>query len=260
MYNRASADPAGRPWSERKRLISWDPGERRWSGTDIPDFEPEKPPGYRPDWDEEPQGMDAIGGDSPFIMIADGKLSIFTPSGLKDAPLPAHYEPIESPLRNPFYGRQENPVAKRWERRDNPLHEPADPRFPYALTTYRLTEHHAGGLPTRTVPLTAELQPEAFAEIAPELAAALGIGNLDWVTLSTARGEVEAKALVTERLRPFCLRGTTVHQVGLVWHFGWRGFATGDIANILTPVIGDPNTSMHEAKALTCNLRRGRRQ
>jgi formate dehydrogenase major subunit len=162
-------------------------------------------------------------------------------------------------VRNPFYGQQASPVAKVWERADNRLHAVADPRFPYALTTYRLTEHHAGGLPTRTIPVTAELQPEAFAEIAPELADALGIANLDWVTLSTARGEVEVKALVTERLRPFRMNGSTVHQIGLVWHFGWEGFAQGEIANILTSVVGDPNTSIHEAKALTCNLRRGRR-
>ena len=119
---------------------------------------------------------------------------------LKDAPLPAHYEPVESPVKNPLYGQQDNPVAKIWERSDNRLHAVADPRFPYALTTYRLTEHHSGALPTRTIPVTAELQPEGFAEIAPELAAALGIANLDWVTLSTARGEVEVKALVTDRL------------------------------------------------------------
>ncbi len=259
MYNRASADPEGRPWSERKRLMHWDPAQKKWVGPDVPDFEPTKPPDYRPDWSRHPEGMDALGGDCPFIMIADGKLSIFTPSGLKDAPLPAHYEPIESPVKNPLYGQQENPVAKIWERPDNRLHKVADPRFPYALTTYRLTEHHSGALPTRTIPVTAELQPEAFAEIAPELAGELGIANLDWVTLSTARGEVEVKALVTDRLYPLRVEGRIVHQIGIVWHFGWVGFAKGDIANILTSVVGDPNTSMHEAKALTCNLRRGRR-
>ena len=106
-------------------------------------------------------------------MIADGKVSLFTPSGLKDAPAPAHYEPVE----NPLYRQQSSPVAKIWERPDNRLHAPADPRFPYALTTYRLTEHHAGGIPTRSVPVNAELQPEAFAEISSELAELLGICN-----------------------------------------------------------------------------------
>ena len=260
MYNRASADPEGNPWSERKRLLHWDVDQHRWAGPDVPDFEPDKPPDYQPDWAKHPQGMDALGGDCPFTMIADGKLSLFTPSGLKDAPLPAHYEPVESPVRNPFYAQQANPVAKIWRRSDNPLHAIGDPRFPYALTTYRVTEHHSGALPTRTTPVTAELQPENFAEIAPELANELGIATLDWVTLSTARGEVEVKALVTDRMRPFRMNGRTVHQVGLLWHFGWEGYATGDIANILTSVVADPNTSMHEAKALTCSLRRGRRQ
>lgn len=259
MYNRASADPEGRPWSERKRYMIWDAARSRWTGPDVVDFQPDKPPDYQPDWANHPAGMEALGGDCPFIMIADGKLSLFTPSGLKDAPLPAHYEPIESPVRNPLYKQQSNPTAKIWERPDNPLAAPADPRFPHVLTTYRLTEHHAGGTPTRFVPVTAELQPEGFAEISPELADLLGIQNLDWVTVSTPRGEIAVKALVTERVRPFSLDGRIVHEVGLVWHFGWQGYATGDVANILTSVVGDPNTSIHEGKALICNLRRGRR-
>jgi formate dehydrogenase major subunit len=130
---------------------------------------------------------------------------------------------VESPVKNPLYSQQSSPVAKIWERPDNRLHAAADPRFPYALTTYRLTEHHAGGIPTRSVPVTAELQTEAFAEISPELADSLGINNLDWVTVSTLRGEVEVKALVTERVRPFRLDDQAVHEVGLVRHFGWEG-------------------------------------
>jgi formate dehydrogenase major subunit len=110
------------------------------------------------------------------------------------------------------------------------------------------------------VPVTAELQPEGFAEISPELADLLGIRNLDWVTVATPRGEIEVKALVTERVRPFRLDGHTVHEVGLVWHFGWMGYARGEVANVLTSVVGDPNTSIHEGKALVCNVRRGRRE
>ena len=258
MYNRASADSDGRPWSERKRYMEWDAAQRKWTGPDVVDFEPDKPPDYQPDWTKHPTGMDALGGDCPFIMIADGKLSLFTPSGLKDAPLPTHYEPVESPIRNPLYKQQSNPTAKIWQRPDNRLACAADQRFPYALTTYRLTEHHAGGTPTRSVPVTAELQPEGFAEISPELADQLGIRNLDWVTVSTPRGAITAKALVTERVRPFRLDGRIVHEVGLVWHFGWQGYAKGEVANILTSIVGDPNTSIHEGKALVCNLRRGK--
>ena len=135
--------------------------------------------------------MQALGGDCPFIMIADGKASLFTPSGLKDAQLPAHYEPVESPVKNPLYHQQSSPVAKIWDRPDNRLHAPGDPRFPYALTTYRLTEHHAGGIPTRTVPVTAELQPEAFAEISPELAEIHEVKNLD---LSQFRPSVKSRS------------------------------------------------------------------
>lgn len=258
MYNRASADPQGRPWSERKKLMWWDPKKRKWDGYDSLDFEPTKPPGYEPDWSKEPKGMDALDGRSPFIMIADGKSSIFVPSGLKDGPLPTHYEPVESPVKNQLYPTQHNPVAKMWERSDNRYHEAGDPRFPYALTTYRLTEHHSGGTPTRSVPVTAELQPEGFAEIPPELARELGIEHLDWVVLSTARGEVETRALITERLQPFGIDGRRVYQIGMPWHYGWAGYATGDIANVLTSVVGEPNTSIHENKSLTCNLRKGR--
>lgn len=258
LYNRASADPEGRPWSERKKLSWWDEAEGRWTSLDVIDFEERKRPDYRPDWSRRPTGMDAISGTEPFIMMADGKSSVFVASGLKDGPLPTHYEPVESPVRNPLYGQQSSPPVKIWEREDNPLHAVGDPRYPYVLTTYRLTEHHSGGIPTRCVPHLAELQPEGFAEIPPELARELGIGELDWVVLSTARGQVETRALVTERLRPLTIDGRRVYQVGMPWHFGWEGYATGDIANVLTRVTGDPNTSMHENKALTCNLRRGR--
>jgi formate dehydrogenase major subunit len=191
-------------------------------------------------------------------MIADGRASLFVPSGLKDGPLPAHYEPVESPVKNLLYGQQDNPVAKKWERRGNQYHAPGDPKYPYSLTTYRLTEHHCGGAPTRSVPVTAELQPEGFAEIPLELAQELGIDNLDWVVISTARGEIETRAVVTGRLRPLNVDHRKLYHVGLLWHYGWSGYATGDIANALTAVIGEPNTSIHENKSLTCNLRKGR--
>jgi formate dehydrogenase major subunit len=258
MYNRASADPDGNPWSERKRYVWWDAEQKQWTGKDVPDFEKTKAPDYQPDWSKHPKGMDAIDGHSPFIMQSDGKSHIFAPSALKDGPLPTHYEPIESPVKNPMYGQQDNPATKKWERDDNRYHRVGDPRYPYIMTTYRLTEHHSGGIPTRMVAVTAELQPEGFAEIPPELAREKGIENLDWVTISTARGEIETKALVTDRLRPFEIDGQQVYQIGMPWHFGWQGYATGDIANTLTAIVGDPNTTIHEGKAFTCDLRKGR--
>ncbi len=259
LYNRASADPDGNPWSEQKRYLWWDGTKKEWTGHDVPDFEEDKPPDFAPDWPKKPEGMKALDGKSPFTMIADGKSSLFVPSGLKDGPLPTHYEPVESPVKNALYKRQDNPAAKKWERDDNPYHRVADPDYPYSITTYRLTEHHSGAIPTRMVPSTAELQPAGFAEIPPELAEEKGIKNLDWVVISTARGEVETRALVTRRLRPFKLDGRTIYQIGMPWHFGWQGYATGDIANDLSAVVGDPNTTIHEGKAFTCNLRKGRK-
>ena len=260
LYNRASADLDGVPWSDRKALVWWDEDQGKWTGTDVPDFEPTKRPDYRPDWSKRPRGMDAIGGDGAFIMEADGRSQLFAPSGLKDGPLPTHYEPVESPVGNLLHpGRPVNPAAKLWRRPGNELHEPKDPRFPYVFSTYRLTELHCGGIPTRVMPHTAELQPEAFVEVSPELAGELGIAHLGWTTLTTLRGEVEVRAMVTQRVRPFTIGGRTVHQVGMPWVFGWKGYATGDIANALLAVTGDPNTSIHTTKAITCNLRAGRR-
>lgn len=260
LNNRASADPEGRPWSERKRLVWWHEADGRWTGTDQVDFPPTKRPDHEPVWSRRPAGMDALSGTQPFIMIPDGVAGIFVPSGLKDGPLPEHYEPSESPVRNAFHpGVEGSPAAPRWIYDGNPLAAPADPRFPHVLTTFRLTEHHSGGTPTRIVPTTAELQPEGFCEIPTELARALGIRGTDWIVLVTPRGEIETRALVTDRLRPLVLDGgRTVHQLGLPWHFGWSGMATGDVANVLTAVVGDPNTGMHENKALACALRPGR--
>ena len=258
LYNRASADLEGKPWSQRKRMVWWDAAAEKWTGIDAPDFVATKRPDMRPDWSQHPKGMDALGGNDPFIMEPDGKCLLFVPSGLKDGPLPTHYEPVESPVANALYQQQMNPAAKLWPRPGNDIHEVQDLRYPYVFTTYRLTELHCGGIATRAMPHTAELQPEAFVEISPELAAELGIANLEWSVLSTARGEIEAKTLVTQRLRPLTVNGRIVHQVGMPWVFGWEGYARGDIANALLAIYGDPNTSIHTTKALTCALRKGR--
>ena len=258
LYNRASADPDGKPWSERKKMIWWDEGQSRWTGTDVPDFVATTRPDYRPDWSSHPTGMAALAGDAPFIMEADGKCQIFVPTGLKDGPLPTHYEPVESPVGNPMYGQQSNPTAHVWRRPGNDVHAPGDGRFPYVFTTYRLTELHCGGIIGRVTPHTAELQPEAFVEVSPELASELGIAHLGWTVLSTLRGEIEVRAMVTERMRPFTIDGRIVHQVGMPWVYGWEGYARGDIANALLAITGDANTSIHSTKAVTVNLRAGR--
>jgi formate dehydrogenase major subunit len=259
LYNRASADPAGQPWSDQKRYMRWDAERREWTGPDIPDFPRDKPPDYEPDWSKDPRGLDAHSGRAPFIMMADGLSWLYVPNGLQDGPLPSHYEPVESPVPNPVYAQQSNPVAKLWERPENGYHALADPEYPYVITTYRLTEHHTGGTMSRSVAWLAETQPEGFVELSPELASEKGVEHGGWVTLWTARGEIEARALVTPRIRPLHVDGRVVHVVGMPWHFGYMGIAKGDIANTLSAMVGDPNVSIHEGKAFTCNLRAGRR-
>ena len=256
LYNRASADPAGAPWSERKRYVWWDAGRRRWTGYDLPDFPADK----APDTPADPDGVElsAHSGADPFIMQADGKGWLFVPAGLKDGPLPTHYEPEERPVRNALYGQQTNPVSKLWRRKENRLVEFGDPAYPYVITTYRLTEHHTAGGMSRWLPWLAELQPQGFVEISPALAGEKGIANGDWVVVSTPRGAAEARALVTDRLQPLRVRRRTVHQVGMPYHFGWQGLATGGVANNLTALVADPNVSIHESKAFMCNLRKGR--
>jgi formate dehydrogenase major subunit len=257
LYNRASADPEGRPWSERKAYVWWDEARQKWTGHDEPDFV-EKPPSYRPGPDA--RGKDTIGGADPFVMQSDGKGWIFVPSGLKDGPLPTHYEPEESLIRNPLYGQQCNPARMEWPRADNPYHQPYnDPRFPYLLTTYRLTEHHTAGGMSRWLTWLSELQPEAFCEVSPELAAEAGLTNGGWATLRSARAEIEARVLVTERLRPLRLNGRVVHQIGMPYHWSSKGIVRGDCPNELFPFVADPNVAIMETKAISVMIESGRR-
>jgi formate dehydrogenase major subunit len=253
LYNRASARPDGTPWSERKKLVWWDPQSKQWTGLDTPDFTRDKPPDYQP-----PQGAKAdaaIPGDAPFIMHPDGLGRIWVPGGLKDGPLPVHYEPLESPVPNRLYQQQTNPVADAKVRPDNPYaRSPGDPEYPHVLTTYRLTEHHTAGGMTRTLSHLAELQPELFCELSPELAGEIGAQNGTFVVVSTPRGAIEARALVTPRMRPLTIQGRLVHQVGLPYHFGGRGLVIGDVVNDLVAISEEPNVRIMESKALVCRV------
>ena len=259
LYNRASADPQGRPWSERKRYVWWDEAQARWTGYDVPDFPLDKRPDYRPE-NEDAGGMDAISGAEPFMMMSDGRAWLYSPSGLLDGPLPTHYEPIESPVANLLYPEVgANPAAIRWKRPENPYNPSDDPRFPLVATSFRLTEHHTAGAMSRTLPWLNELQPEMFAEIDPILARDRGIADGDWMTIFTSRAEIEARARVTDRMRPLRVEGQLVHQVAMPWHWGFSGLSTGDSLNDLGVLSGDPNVSIQESKAFSCDVRAGRR-
>jgi formate dehydrogenase major subunit len=256
LYNRASADPAGNPWSERKRYVWWDADQRRWTGEDVPDFIVDRPPDFVPE--EGATGPDALGGQDPFIMQADGKGWLFAPAGLADGPLPAHYEPPESVLLNPLYSQQANPARQGVEHPENPEHPPLSEVFPFVFTTYRLTEHHTAGGMSRTLPYLSELQPEMFCEVSPRLAAQRGLTNGGWATVVTARTAIEARVLVTERMRSLRVGDRIVEQVGLPYHWGGHGVSTGDPANDLVNITLDPNVLI-QGKPGTCDLRPGRR-
>jgi formate dehydrogenase major subunit len=267
LYNRASADPAGKPWSERKRWVWWDPAAPnapdatgkavapgKWLGYDTPDFALTKAPNAS----AKPNaiGLDALAGTDPFIMKPDGKGWLFVPTGLVDGPLPVHYEPMESPVANLLYKQQSSPVLKWWARgaAHNPVADVGDPRFPCVITTYRLTEHYLSGAMSRWLPHLAELQPELFIEIGAALAQERGIRNLDFVRVSSPRHQIRARALVTNRIGVMTIAGKQIHHVGMPWHWGWQGLAVGDVVNDLTSWVGDPNVSIHEGKAFVCNV------
>jgi formate dehydrogenase major subunit len=261
LYNRASADADGKPWSDRKALVWWDAERGEWTGYDVPDFPKDKPPTYLP-----PQGAvgpDALHGDDPFIMQSDGKGWLFAPAGLADGPLPTHYEPHESPVPNLLYGQQGNPTRKVYGRSDNPSN-PSPPElhsevFPFVFTTARLTEHHTAGGMSRTLPYLSELQPELFVEVSPELAAQRGLQHLGWAHVITSRAAVEARVVVTDRMAPLRVQERVVHQIWMPYHWGSVGLVQGDVVNDLFGVVVDPNVFIQESKVATCDIQPGRR-
>ena len=259
LYNRASADPDGNPWSERKRYVWWD-GER-WVGEDRPDFVANLAPGTIAPADA--LGVAGLSGDDPFIMQADGKGWLWAPSGVVDGPLPTHYEPHESPVRNALHRRQASPLRERIDHEHNPSNPSDDEvgtdRYPFVMTTYRIAEHHTAGGMSRFQRRLSELAREMFVEIHPDLAALRGITNGGWATIVSARTAIEARVLVTERMSPLHVAGEQVHQVGLPYHWGHGGMAPGDAANDLFPIVMDPNVHIQEVKAATCDIVPGRR-
>jgi formate dehydrogenase major subunit len=256
MYNRCSADPEGKPWSERKKLIWWDAQQKKWIGFDIPDFEPDKSPDYRPG--PGAKGMDAIAGDQPFIMKPDGVAWLFAPA-LKDGPFPTHYEPPESPVTNLLYPKQnDNPTVRYFEGPDNIIDHVPSKEFPIVACTFRVTEMYLSGPMSRFNSWLNELMPAMFVEISPELAAEKGIENGGWMTVRSARGSIEARALVTRRLRPLQIHGKLVHQVGIPFHWGFAGECVGDVANDLVALTAEPNVSIQEDKAFGVDITAGR--
>lgn len=236
IYNRASCDPAGKPWDPKRNLIAWN-GEK-WAGADVPDFKADSPP---------------EAGMNPFIMNPEGVGRLFATDKLADGPFPEHYEPMESPLpANPMHPKVSTSPAVRIFKADKErLGKAAD--YPYVGTTYRLTEHFQFW--TKGVRLNAIAQPEQFVEIGEALAKEKGIQAGDWVKVSSKRGFIKARAVVTKRIKALTVQSKTVHQVGIPLHWGWETVAKkGYLSNNLPPAVGDCNTQTPEYKAFLVNV------
>ena len=262
LYNRASADPGGKPWSERKALVWWDAEQGKWAGHDIADFVADRPPSYRPP--DGATGVAAISGTDAFIMQADGKAWLFAPAGCVDGPLPAHYEPQDSPVQNLLYPKQEHNPVREVLRHPGTRYQPSGDEtgsdvFPYVATTYRLTEHHTAGGMSRWLPYLSELQPGFFCEVSPELAAERGLEHMGWATIVSARSAIEARVMVTRRMPSLTVQGKRLHQIGLPYHWGPNGISAGDSANDLAHLALDPNVHIQEVKALAVDIQPGRR-
>jgi formate dehydrogenase major subunit len=235
LYNRASCDPRGKPWSEKKKLIEWNGS--RWVGFDVPDYGPAIAP---------EQGV------GPFILQQEGVARLWVRDLMRDGPFPAHYEPFESPRDNLLAPKvRGNPVSRIFQRDLAQLGAAKD--FPYVATSYRLTEHFHFW--TKHARVNAIMQPEFFVEISEQLAAEKGIANAGWVRVWSNRGELKAKALVTKRIKPLICDGRPVHVVGIPHHFGFTGKTRkGWGPNSLTPVVGDANIETPEFKAWLVNI------
>jgi formate dehydrogenase major subunit len=246
MYNRASCDPDGRPWDPERRQVWWNESAGRWVGNDIPDFKADSKP------------ADHMG---PFIMNPEGVGRFFGPLGaFQDGPFPEHYEAFESPIRNPLHPTQSNnPVAGLAKSSLDRLATP-DQGFSIICTTYRLTEHYHYW--TKNNPMNVQLVPEPFIEIPMELANEMRLQGGEMMRVTSARGAYLAKALVTRRIKPMMIDGKKTYQIGIPIHWGYRGIAedagltSHTSANLLTPVVVDPNAYTPEYKVFLVKLER----
>ena len=235
IYNRASADPMGKPWDPRRQIMEWN-GEK-WTGMDVPDYS------------NAPPGSDV----GPFIMQPEGMGRLFAIDKMAEGPFPEHYEPIETPIgTNPLHPNVVSNPAARVFKDDWAQMGKAD-KFPYVGTTYRLTEHFHYW--TKHVLLNAIIQPQQFIEIGERLANEKGIKQGDTVKVSSKRGYIKAKAVVTKRIKTLTVDGRNVDTIGIPIHWGFEGVAVkGFLANTLTPFVGDANTQTPEFKAFLVNV------
>ena len=233
LYNRASADPEGRPWDPKRTLVEWK-GDH-WLQNDVGDFVTAKGP-----------------DDKAFFMTWEQNARLFA-YGMADGPLPEHFEPHEAPVKNLLNGAGGNPCIRFAD--DPSVKRGSVKDFPFVVTTYSVVEHWQTGTQTRNIPWLNELIPCNFIELSEELAAEKGIKTGDMVHVWNNRGSVKVAAMVTKRMKPMEIDGKMTHVVGMPHHFSWAtNMARGDNVNDLTPNVGDPNSYIPEYKAFLVNL------
>ena len=234
LYNRASCDTKGKPFDPTRKLVAWNGAT--WSGADVPDFKADEPP---------------ENGMGPFIMLAEGVARFFARDAMAEGPFPEHYEPFESPIgHNPMHPNNprafNNPAARMFANDRKKLGRKEE--YPHVATSYRLTEHFHYW--TKHARLNAIIQPEQFVEIGEELGKEIGVVHGDRVRVSSKRGYIVAKAVVTKRIKALVIDGKKTHQVGLPIHFGFKGLTKpGYLVNTLTPTVGDANSQTPEFKS-----------
>jgi formate dehydrogenase major subunit len=239
LYNRASCDPAGKPYDPSRRQVWWNEAAQKWAGNDVPDFKADSPP-------QAHMG--------PFIMNSEGVGRLFAPLAFfADGPFPEHYEPFESPVQNAFHPQQAtNPVVKKFTTDADKYAPAGSSEFNVICTTYRLTEHYHYW--TKNNPVNVQLIPEPFVEMPVELAESLGIQGGDKVKVSSIRSHYIAKAFVTKRIKPMMIDGKKVYQIGIPIHQGFRGIQEDKdkdartLVNMLSPTVFDPNAYTPEFK------------
>lgn len=245
LYNRCSCDVSGKPWNEKLPVVEWNGNV--WKTNDVPDF------AFKDAKTGEifPPEKSAL---NPFLMIEEGVGRIWA-AGLADGPLPEHYEPVESPVKNLLSAQQNNPNFVQYTGDFSRVKTMiADEKYPIIATTHRVVEHYQSGAVTRNSPSLAEAMPEMFVSLSPSLAKKLNIAPGDFVLVESVRGKIKCRASVMPVVKPLKIDGKIFEVIGMPWHFGYRGLVTGESANDLTPCAGDPNTSMPEFKAFMVNV------
>ena len=260
LYNRASCDRNGKPYPGSKPIVWWDEQAKKWTGYDLPDVP------------KLTDGPDTPNGVRAFHMNAEGVGRIFAavyqdpddkadspqrdspiPRDVgyvpKDGPLPEMYEPVESPVDNFLHPKVRTNPTLKYPRVASLQPIGTVDKFPYVLMTSTVAEHWCAGSTTRNIPWLNELVPEPMVEIPPSLGQKLGVKSGDWVKVSSARGELTVKALVTPRMKPLKAGGKEVTVVWMPYNWGFQGLSTGASVNHLTIDATDPGAGTQETKA-----------